>query len=135
MTRIQRCFPSFAFGIRCYYSFCELRGTPFPVRERVVAEWSSVFKPCQTFHNYVRYVRKAFHYLELPLNWDSPAVANCIAGLKLAGKGEFRFPNFIRSDFIARIANRETRDGEFAHLSFLSFLYALSVPVRSFDHT
>ena len=29
-TGIQRCFESFASGIRCYYSFCEIKGTPPP---------------------------------------------------------------------------------------------------------
>ena len=74
------------------------------------------------------YVRKDCFYIEIPLNWDTQAVNNCVAGLKLAGKGEFRFPNFVRIEFISRIVNRETRDGEFAQISFLSFLYALRVP-------
>ena len=47
---IRRFFPSFASGIRCYYSFCELRGTPpCPERERVVTEWISISKPGLTF--------------------------------------------------------------------------------------
>ena len=86
LTGAQRCFPSFASGMRFYYSFCGLRGTPpFPFRERVVVEWISVFKPGQTFRNYVGYLRKACHYLYLPLNWFTPAIANCVAGLELAG--------------------------------------------------
>ena len=43
LTGVLKCFRSFASGIRCYYSFCELRGTPpFPVRERIIAEWGSI---------------------------------------------------------------------------------------------
>ena len=129
LTGIQRCFKSFASGIRCYFSFCELRGTPpFPVRERVVVEWSSIFKPNPTFSNYVGYLRKACHFLEQPLSWDTPAVRNTVAALKLEGAGRFRFPNFIRSEFVAKIVAKETRDGPFAQLSFISFLYALRVP-------
>ena len=68
LAGIRRCISSVASGIRCYYSFCEFRGTPpFPVRERVVAEWTSVFKPGQTFSNYVGYVSQDCYYLELPL--------------------------------------------------------------------
>ena len=80
------------------------------------------------FSNYVGYVRKACHYLEHPLSRGTPAVENVVAALKLEGSGKFRFPNFARSDFIARIAAKETRDGPFAQLSFLAFLYALRVP-------
>ena len=129
LTGIQRCFKSFASGIRCYFSFCELRGNPpFPVRERVVIEWSSIFKPSPTYSNYVGYLRKACHFSQQPLTWDTAAVRNLVAALKLEGSGKFRFPNFIRSDFIAKITAKETRDGPFAQLSFIAFLYALRVP-------
>ena len=100
---------------------------PFPVRGRVVTEWSSISKPVLTFSNYVVYVRTDRHYLELPSTWENHAVKNIVDGLKLAGKGTFRPPNFIRSELIAKIAAYETRDGDFAQLSFLSFLYALRV--------
>ena len=101
---------------------------PFPVRERVIKERSSIFKGGACFSNYVGYVRKACHYLDHPLSWDTAAVKNAVAALKLQGSGNFRFPNFIRSEFVARIAAKETRDGPFAQLSFISFLYALRVP-------
>ena len=129
LTGIQRCFKSFASGIRCFFSFCELRGTPpFPVRERVVVEWSSIFKPGPTFSNYVGYVRKACYFLEQPLSWDTAAVKNIVAAIKLLGTGKFRFPNFIRSEFVAKILAKESRDGSFAQLAYISFLYALRVP-------
>ena len=39
LTGIPKCFKSFSSGIRCNYSFCELRATPpFPVRERIIVE-------------------------------------------------------------------------------------------------
>ena len=129
LTGIKRCFTSYASGIRCYYIFCELRGTPpFPVRGRVVTEWSSVFKPGPAFPNYVGYVRKACHFLEQPLSWDTREVATVAAALNLAGKGKFRTPNFIRIEFIAMITAHETRGGDFTQLAFISFLYALRVP-------
>ena len=126
---ILKCFPSFAAGIRCYFSFCELRGTPhFPVRERAISEWSAIFLPGSTYSNYVGYIRKACHFLEQPLSWDTPAIANTVAALKLRAKGRFRFPNFIRSQLIAQILQFETRGAPFAQLAFLSFLFALRVP-------
>ena len=64
---IQYCFPSFASGIRCYYSFCELRNVPpFPVSGRVVLEWSSVFSCGATFANYVGRLRNSCHFLQHP---------------------------------------------------------------------
>ena len=74
------------------------------------------------------YVRKAFHYLGLPLNWDTPAVENAVAPVMLVGSGGFCFPNFPRSDFTARVQPKETRDCPFAHIPFVSFLYALRAP-------
>ena len=129
LTGIKRCFKSFKSGIRCYYSYCELRGQPpFPVRERVIVQWSSIFKAGPTFSNYVGYVRKACHYLEHPLSWDTPAVRNIVAALKLLGSGKFRFPNFIRSELVAQVIKKESRDAPFAQLSYISFLYALRLP-------
>ena len=114
---IRRCLTSFASGIRRYYIFRELRGTPpFPTREMAITEWISIFKHGQTFPNYVGYVRKFCYYLELTITCDTPAVKNCIVGPKLAGEGEFRFPNCIRRDFIANITDYETRGGDFAQL-------------------
>ena len=54
-----------------------------------------------------------------------------MTALKLAGSGKFRFQNFIRGEFIAKIAEKETRGGPFARLSPISFLYALRVPSES----
>ena len=112
LTGIPKCFHSFISGIRCYYSCFELRGTPpFPVRQRVIAEWISIFRPVETFPNYVGYVRKACFFLEQPLTWDTPAATNIIASLKLEDKGKFAFPNFIRSSVIAKIIVHESRGG------------------------
>ena len=69
-------------------------------------------------------MRKACHYLEHPLSWGSAAIKNSVAALKLLGTRKFRFPNFIRIEFIAKITAKETRDGALAQLSFTSFLYA-----------
>ena len=51
-----------------------------------------------------------------------------IAALKLDANGKFVSPDFIRSSVIARITQRETRDGPFAQLAYISFLFALRAP-------
>lgn len=104
------------------------RNPPFPVRERVIVERRSIFRPGRTFSNYVGYVHKACHYLEQTLAWDTPAVKNVVAALKPTGSGKFRFPNFTRSEFRAKILAKETRGGAFAHLSFIAFFYSLRGP-------
>ena len=48
--------------------------------------------------------------------------------MKLAAKGQFRFPNFITSDVVLRIIKHETPSGEFGQLAFIAFLFALRVP-------
>ena len=72
-------------------------------REREITECASIFKDGATFSNNVGYVRKACQYLELPFPWDSAAVKNVVSALKLTAEGEFRFPNFIMGDTVARI--------------------------------
>ena len=129
LTGIIFRFQSFASSIRCYYSFCELRGNPpFPVREAVVIEWSSIFNQWGTFRNYINYLKKACYYLDQPATWYTPALVNIAKGLKLVGKAKYRFPNFIDISLLVRIIKHETRHSEFAQLSYDSFLFALRVP-------
>ena len=125
---IKKCFPSFASAIRLYFSFCELRGSPFPVTERIMVERIGIFSPGATFSNYVGYIRKAFYFLEAPLLWGAAALGNVIAALKLQGAGKYRFPNFTRGDFVVKILAFESRDSIFAQLCYASFLFALRVP-------
>ena len=53
---------------------------------------------------------------------------NIIAALNLTAKGKFRFPNFTMGDFAARIIRAESRDGPFAQISYIAFLYTIRVP-------
>ena len=96
-----------------------------------MVERRSIFKDCATFSNYVGYVRKDYHFSELPLTWDTPAVANVVASLKLTALVKFRFPNFITSDTVSRTIHVGTMDGDFAQLAYVAFLYALRVPSES----
>ena len=133
LTGIRRCFKIAASSIRCYYSFCELRNCPpFPVRERTILERSTVFNPGATFPNYVGYIRKAFFFPPEPKTWDTAAVSNIADALKLLGKGRYRFPNSNKSVLIFRILLRDARDSPLAQLDYISFLYALRAPIRSF---
>ena len=92
---VRLCYSSFASAVRLYFSFCEIKSIrPFPVRESTVLQWSSLFKPGNTYSSYVNYLRKACFYLGEPIDWLTPAVTNVIKSLRLAGKTTFRFPNF-----------------------------------------
>ena len=91
------------------------------------------FIPGATFSNYVGYLRKACHFLQNPLTWDTAALANIVAALKLEGKGKYVFPNFIRSDLMQKIIRHDSRDSPFAQLAFLSLLYALRVPPEALN--
>ena len=63
-----------ASAFRCYTAFCELRkAAPFPVREEVVLQWSSMFNTTATFGNYVSLLEKCcFFFLHFPAAWKSP---------------------------------------------------------------
>ena len=132
LTGIQKCINIFPAAIRCYYSFCELRGFPkIPARGMIIVGRSAISNPAATCPNYVGCIRKACSFLEEPLSWDTPAVANVIAALKLQDEGRYRAPNFIRIDIITKILSHESRDVDLGHPP-LSFLYALRV--TSGDH-
>ena len=74
------------------------------------------------------YIRKACHFAEKPLLWGTKAATNVVDALKLQGSGRYRPPNFARIELTVKIIARESRDSDFSHLSFISFLYALRVP-------
>ena len=101
---------------------------PFPVRERAILECGSIFNPGATFSNYVGYVRKTRFFLQEALSWDTDAVTNMVAALKLRGIEKYRCSGFIRSDVVLRIIAHDSSDIPFAQLAYISFLYALSVP-------
>ena len=129
LTGIRQVFGSFASAIRCYYSFCELRGCePFPARSSTAIEWSAIFNPGATFGNYVNYLKKACFFPNYPIDWATPALTNVSKGLKLEGKRKFRFPNFIDSSLLVKILQFENNSSDFAIARYLSFLFALRVP-------
>ena len=66
--------------------------------------------------------------LEKPVTRFTPAVANVAHGLKAAGKGKFRFPDFIRSERVLRVLKHEPAHSQFAQLAFCAYLFALRVP-------
>ena len=71
---------------------------------------------------------KACYVRRKPTDWSTPAVIHASYALRLAGKNRIRFPNFIRSELIWRIASAEPKDSEFPHLAYLAFLFAFRVP-------
>ena len=89
---------------------------------------SSLFRPSPTFPNYVGYLEKACLFLGQSVAWDTPAVRNVAMALKLSGKSNIRFPNFLQSAIVIGILRHEGPDGEFGLLAYLSYLCALRVP-------
>ena len=94
----------------------------------MILERIPISNPGGTFTNYINYLRKACFYLERPVRWHTPAAANLIKGLKLAGIDKFKFPNFVDIHLIVRIIRHETRFSEFAQLAYVAFLVALRAP-------
>ena len=125
---------------RCYIAFCELRNfAPFPVREEVVKQRSSVFGNTATYGNYVCHLEKCCYFLRYPTTWSTPVIRHIAKGLKKCQDKSFRFPNFIRSPLLLKIINHESSASEFAQACFLSFLFSFRVPsetlqlVRSYN--
>ena len=129
LKSIKGSMPSFSSAVRCYFSFCELSAFPaFPALESSILSRSAIFNDGKTFGNYVNFVREACFFLNEPTAWFSPSVINTVKGLRAAGKGKFRFPNFIRSELVIRIITFEPFGSEFDQVAFCAYLFALSVP-------
>ena len=74
--------PGMASASRCYAAFCELREVaPFPVREEVALQWSSMFNNTATFGNYVSLLEKYCFFLHFPTAWKPPCVRHVAKGL------------------------------------------------------
>ena len=128
LTGVRKTLPSFASGVRSYFSFCELkRVRPFPVKESTVIQWSSLFRSGGAFSNYVGYLKKACFFLNTSVSWDTPAVRNIVKALKLSAKSNLRFPNFLTSREVGMILEHE-QGGEFGWLAYFAYLFALRVP-------
>ena len=129
LKSIRCSIPCFSSALRCYFSFCELTALPAsPVSERAILLRGAIFNDGKTFGNYLNFVRKACFFLSEPAAWFSNAVINTVRGIRSAGKGEFRFPNFIRSELVIRVINFEPFGIQFAQLAFCAYLFGLRVP-------
>ena len=125
----RKAFKGLASAIRCYFSFCELKGTrPFPIKERIILQWSALFNETATFQQYVNSLRKVCYILRHPLDWATRAVVHAAYGLRLASSNRIKFPNFIRSGIIWKLIRFFNDDDEFVHLAYIAFLFALRVP-------
>ena len=126
---VMNTFPSFCSGVRSYFSFCELNGAkPFPVNDRTILLWGSLFGPCRHFPNYVNYLKKACFFLDEPIARHTPAVIDNAKSLKLSGRSDIRFPNFLDSEKLLMMMTREGWAGDFPLLAYAAYLFALRVP-------
>ena len=98
LTGVRKALPSFASGVRSYFSFCEIKGVyPFPAKESATTQRSFLFRPGSAFSNYVSYVEKACCVLNSSVACDTPAVRNTAKALQQAGKSNLRLHNFLMS--------------------------------------
>ena len=138
--QVKGSLPCAVSAYRCYVAFCELRHfPPFPVREEVVTQRSSVFGNTSTYGNYVSHLEKCCYFLRLPTTWLTPAIRHIAKGMRKFQDKSFRFPNFIRIQLMLKIIDQDSFASEFAQARFVSFLFSFRVPsetlqmVRSFN--
>ena len=67
LKQVKGSLPGMASAYRCYISFCELRNfTPFPAKEEVATQRSSVFGNTSTYGSYVCHLEKCCYFLRYP---------------------------------------------------------------------
>ena len=77
---------------------------------------------------FLDHILRNIYILRQSLEWSTRAVCHAAYGLRLAGNNRIRFPNFIRSELIWRLAAHFGDDDEFVRLAYISFLFAFRVP-------
>ena len=126
---IRWSLPDFSSALWRYFNFCEVSASPsYPVSERAIPIWGAIINDGRTFGNYTNFDREAFFLLNDPTSWNTSASINTANGLRSAGKGRFRFPNFIRSDLVAKLTAFDPFGSQLAQLEFGAYLFALRAP-------
>lgn len=129
LKQVRGSLPVTPSALNCYTVFCELRGaSPFPSTEPLVIEWGAVFSDTATCATYISHMQKVCFFARAPANLMAPAVRRAAKGLKKCQYTRFRFPNFIRSDFLLRLLNMEKISSEFAKACAISFIFAFRAP-------
>ena len=129
LKQIRGSLPSVVSALNCYLHFCQLVSEdPFPVTERRVLEWSSVFNDTGTYHNYTQHLQKVCYFLGLSTAWNTSAVKHIAKGLKKCQDLSFRFPNYVRSKLLIRLIQAESIRSEFVQACVLSFVFSFRVP-------
>ena len=129
LKKIRCSLPSVVSALNGYLKFCQLEAVgPFPITERRVLNWSSVFNDAPTFQNYTIHLQKVCFFLGCSTAWYTPAVKHVAKGLiKCQGKS-FKFPNFIRSRLLIRMLRSQGLESESAQACLFSFLFSFRVP-------
>ena len=129
LKQVRGSLAGISSSYRFYVAFCDWREVqPFPPSEELILQWSTVFNDTATYGNYVSLLEKACFFLRCSTTWLTPAVRHVARGLKKCQDRSFRFPNFTRSQLLAKILAHETVTSEFAQACFLSFLFSFRVP-------
>ena len=135
LAGVRKVFPNFASVVRSYFAFCDLRAVrPFPAHEHVIIQRSSVSRAGLRYSNYVGYVKKVCFFRNESVAWDTPAVRNVVKALKISGKSNFRFPNFLRIPQAISILHHEGPKAEFGLLAYVAYLFALRVPSEALPY-
>ena len=129
LKQVRGSLPSVVSALNCYLQFSRLQAEePFPVTERRVLEWSSVFNDAATYSNYTQHMQKVCFFLGMSTAWYTPAVKHVAKGLKKCQDISFRSPNYVRSRLLLRLIRSESIRSEFAQACLLSFLFSFRVP-------
>ena len=106
-----------------------MRGVePFPPKEEIALQRSSVFNDTATFGNYIQHLPKCCYFMRFPTDWLTTCVRHVARGLGKCQDGRFLFRKFTRIPILLKITNRESAVSEFAEAAFFSFLFAIRGP-------
>ena len=145
LGRCPRTMPGIKSGIRACHAFCagalQLEGEWLPPESVTLVAWSELFRCCDTYRNYLGYVRFACActMLELPMEaFDSRDIQQALSSIKKRHDFVPRRKLFIQRDLVGKLMTMPAK-GQlpqcYAMLYLLTYVFLLRLPSEALPCT
>ena len=138
-----RTLPSIKSGIRAFHAFCvgalQLEGEWIPPAVVTLVAWSELFRCCETYRNYLGYVRFACTMLDLPTDaFDSRDIKRALSSIRKRHNFVPRRKLFIQRELVGKLLTLPAK-GElqqhYAILYLLTYVFLLRLPSEALPCT
>ena len=131
IAAIQRSLPAYRSGLRCWAAFCDAIGRKqhLPVKASTVTQFSAMFANTMTLKQYLKHLRWAHRFLDLPITWETPSLTQILRGLSagdVVPRQKIALPTKVVMKMVKVALDRDAMD--VATVMVLSRAFMLRVP-------